>query len=44
MEGADEIIINTNPLVYKSELGTRVEEGIKRTKKHWKEERMKMCN
>ena len=44
MEGADGTSINTNPLVYMCEVGTRVEEGIKRKKKHWKEGRMEICN
>ena len=38
MEGANVISINTNPLVYTCEVGTRVEEGVKREKKHWNRE------
>ena len=38
MEGADGTSINTNPPVYTCEVGTRVEEDIKREKKHWNRE------
>ena len=38
MEGEDGTSINTNPPVYMCEVGTRVEDSIKRKKKQWNEE------
>ena len=34
MDGVDGTSINTNPPIYMCEVGTRMEDGIKRKKKH----------
>ena len=44
MEDADGTNINTNPLVYTCEVGTRLEEGIKKEKETLERGRMKICN
>ena len=38
MEDANGTSINTNPPIYTCEVGTKVEEGVKREKKHWNRE------
>ena len=43
MESANQTSINTNPPIYTCEVGMRMEDGIKRKKKHWNKEN-EICN